>query len=406
MADDTLAPARKLIIPKGVMEAGGSNVVEIPEGCEDSRVLIAKLQAKYGRPPRYYPPLTNPENRFERRVGNVCVGLGMPPLSPLQEERANYRPSFSQYGPQRTPPEVSYEPSYFGQNTTHGSRSISGKFDYCPSSTPIPSRERPATEFPSPKLSPIVMGRDIFAPDPSVYQSAYTPPRLPSPPPPSPPRAAPCALPQRRMPSPGSDRSCSFGEISGMLDDSSRGPPRRSPQRVPQSVPQRRAPSPCSDQSCSFGDISGMVDDSRGRRPSPPRAAPPPRASPPRAPPPRAPPARAPQRRPPSPSSDGSCSLDDISGLMDSRAIPGSLLGTPDSIRGISNVYDNAMGVPGTPVPQELDFSVLNSSLIELEAIEIDELMTVQDRMRNFQDARRDLVLTILSLQEVDLPSS
>lgn len=53
-------------------------------------------------------------------------------------------------------------------------------------------------------------------------------------------------------------------------------------------------------------------------------------------------------------------------------------------------------------VPDELNNSIINHSLAQLEQVEIDELKVVQEKMRKFQDARRELVISILMLQEVE----
>lgn len=53
-------------------------------------------------------------------------------------------------------------------------------------------------------------------------------------------------------------------------------------------------------------------------------------------------------------------------------------------------------------VPDELNNSIINHSLAQLEQVEIDELKVVQEKIRKFQDARRELVISILMLQEVE----
>lgn len=53
-------------------------------------------------------------------------------------------------------------------------------------------------------------------------------------------------------------------------------------------------------------------------------------------------------------------------------------------------------------VPAELNNSIINHSLAQLEHVEIEELKVVQEKMRKFQDARRELVISILMLQEAE----
>lgn len=53
-------------------------------------------------------------------------------------------------------------------------------------------------------------------------------------------------------------------------------------------------------------------------------------------------------------------------------------------------------------VPDELNNSIINHSLAQLEQVEIEELKVVQEKMRKFQDARRELVISILMLQEAE----
>ncbi|KAF7269486.1 hypothetical protein GWI33_017484 [Rhynchophorus ferrugineus] len=359
------AQPKRVIIPSGTLDPNEHNVVEIPEGYEDSQLLIAKLQAKLSRPPRYYPPLTNPENKFERKIGDRVVARGLPPLSPLKEERRDYMSSFKEYGRGRKVYGESCEPSYFERDTTCASNNISGKFDYCPSSTPVPDRlEVPIpANFPSPRLSPIRLGRDLFAPEPSVYRSPATPLTVPPRPSSPSPRS-----PSSRSPSPS--------------------PPRyKSPNKMLQ-LPRIRI---SKDQSCSLGEASDMLSFNQSSKPSPRRLAPP------RQPSPRGR-SHVSSRR--GASSEQSCSLENVSDMVSfdvSRGMRSSRTATPQSIKGLSKL---GLSSANTTISDELSFSAVNESMHKLESMEVEELMMVQQKMKSFQDARRDLLVSILTLPE------
>lgn len=59
--------------------------------------------------------------------------------------------------------------------------------------------------------------------------------------------------------------------------------------------------------------------------------------------------------------------------------------------------------LPEGMVPDELDYGIINQSLAELEHVEIREFKNVQEKMRRFQNARRDLVISVLTLHEADV---
>ncbi|ERL83319.1 hypothetical protein D910_07954 [Dendroctonus ponderosae] len=59
--------------------------------------------------------------------------------------------------------------------------------------------------------------------------------------------------------------------------------------------------------------------------------------------------------------------------------------------------------LPEGMVPDELDYGIINQSLADLEHVEIREFKNVQEKMRRFQDARRDLVISVLTLHEADV---
>lgn len=79
----------------------------------------------------------------------------------------------------------------------------------------------------------------------------------------------------------------------------------------------------------------------------------------------------------------------------------GSISSSPRNVRSSRSRQAN-ISIRDGIVPNELNNSIINHSLAQLEQVEIEELKVVQEKMRKFQDARRELVISILMLQEAE----